>query len=138
MTYFFLMVHIWKTGGSLLQVFLKANVTIQDNSLCNNQYGRSFLGNDMLCASSPGKDTCQVSFSNKTLYFYHFCIKFNYIFRATAVVRLLLMEFRWASPVGETDALYQISLECIQESPLTLTGFKRRGQQKLKYNKKFH
>jgi hypothetical protein len=64
MTYYFLMDDFWKTGGSLSQVLLKANVTIQDNSLCTNQYGSSFLGNDMLCASAPGKDTCQVSFSN--------------------------------------------------------------------------
>ncbi|XP_046458724.1 trypsin Blo t 3-like isoform X1 [Daphnia pulex] len=46
------------SGGSLSNVLLKANVTIQDNTVCAKQYG-NFVGADMLCASAPGKDTCQ-------------------------------------------------------------------------------
>ncbi|EFX73010.1 hypothetical protein DAPPUDRAFT_215674 [Daphnia pulex] len=46
-------------GGRVSQKLLKANVTIQDNSVCTRQYGSDFYGNAMLCASAPGKDTCQ-------------------------------------------------------------------------------
>jgi hypothetical protein len=42
--------------------------------------------------------------------------------RVTVVDQLLLTEFRWASPVGETDVLSLITLECTPESPHTLTG----------------
>ncbi|XP_046459165.1 trypsin-like [Daphnia pulex] len=47
------------SGGRVSQKLLKANVTIQDNSVCTRQYGSEFNGNAMLCASAPGKDTCQ-------------------------------------------------------------------------------
>jgi hypothetical protein len=53
-------------GGSVSNVLLKADVTIQDNSVCTSQYGSGFIGNDMMCASAPGTDTCQVgTTSNK-------------------------------------------------------------------------
>ncbi|EFX78606.1 hypothetical protein DAPPUDRAFT_245908 [Daphnia pulex] len=42
-------------GGSVSQKLLKANVTIQDNSICTSQYGSDFYGNAMLCASAPAK-----------------------------------------------------------------------------------
>ena len=48
-------------GGSS-NVLLKANVIIRDNSICTAQYGPSFIGADMMCASGPsGTGFCQVS-----------------------------------------------------------------------------
>jgi trypsin len=52
-------------GGSISQKLLKANVTIEDNSVCTFQYGSVFNGKAMLCASAPGKGPCQVSFLNE-------------------------------------------------------------------------
>jgi trypsin len=55
-------------GGSVSQKLLKANVTIQDNSVCTSQYGSGFNGKAMLCASAPGKGPCRVRFSNGIVY----------------------------------------------------------------------
>jgi hypothetical protein len=60
--FFYLNIIIHFEGGSVSQQLLKANVTIQDNSVCTRQYGSEFYGYAMLCASAPGKDTCQVRF----------------------------------------------------------------------------
>nr|CAH0101328.1 unnamed protein product [Daphnia galeata] len=46
-------------GGSL-NVLLKASVKIRYNSICADQYGPSFIGADMMCASGPsGTGFCQ-------------------------------------------------------------------------------
>jgi hypothetical protein len=50
---------ILSKGGSISSVLLKATVTIQPNTVCASQYS-SFVAANMLCASAPGKDTCQV------------------------------------------------------------------------------
>jgi hypothetical protein len=48
-------------GGSL-NVLLKASVKIRYNLICADQYGPSFIGADMMCASGPsGTGFCQVS-----------------------------------------------------------------------------
>nr|CAH0110384.1 unnamed protein product [Daphnia galeata] len=41
------------TSGGFSNVLLKANVIIRDNSFCSAQYGPSFIGADMMCASGP-------------------------------------------------------------------------------------
>lgn len=48
-------------GGNISPFLLKANVTVLDNSVCTRQYNTSFILTIMMCASAPGKDTCQVS-----------------------------------------------------------------------------
>jgi trypsin len=52
-------------GGDISQTLLKINVTIQDNALCAKQYPSQFVGDHQLCASAPGKDTCQVGHKPK-------------------------------------------------------------------------
>jgi hypothetical protein len=66
-------------GGSVSSVLLKANVTIQDNTVCASQYG-NFVGANMLCASAPGKDTCQVNyqFFQENLRFPSFVLSVNF------------------------------------------------------------
>nr|CAH0105413.1 unnamed protein product [Daphnia galeata] len=39
---------------------MKANVTIQDNTICLKQYPNQFAAGNQLCASAQGKDICQV------------------------------------------------------------------------------
>lgn len=55
-------------AGLNSKVLMKANVTIQDDSVCTRQYGEEFFVGLGLCASAPGKDTCGVSFSNGMVY----------------------------------------------------------------------
>ncbi|EFX82746.1 hypothetical protein DAPPUDRAFT_316524 [Daphnia pulex] len=47
------------SGGSISNVLLKASVVVQDNTVCTSQYGTTFIGADMICASAPGTDACQ-------------------------------------------------------------------------------
>ncbi|XP_046456625.1 cell wall protein DAN4-like [Daphnia pulex] len=47
------------SGGSISYALLKADVVVKDNTFCTSQYGSSFIGADMMCASAPGTDTCQ-------------------------------------------------------------------------------
>jgi len=47
------------SGGSISNVLLKADVVVQNNTVCTSQYGTAFIATDMICASAPGTDTCQ-------------------------------------------------------------------------------
>ena len=46
-------------GGSISNVLQQATVKTMTNSKCRESYG-GIINSGMLCAASPGKDTCQV------------------------------------------------------------------------------
>jgi hypothetical protein len=56
-------------GGSRPDVLQQATVQIIPNADCNAQYNGK-ITNQQLCASAPGKDTCQV---NSRLYIIQTC-----------------------------------------------------------------
>lgn len=48
-------------GGTISSNLLKASVNVMTNTACNQQYNNT-ITSGMVCAASPGKDSCQVSF----------------------------------------------------------------------------